>query len=96
MILSNEPGYYKEGEYGIRIENLIICCIKNPKDPNILHFETISWAPIDKSLIKISMLNNKEITWLNNYHQKVYEKLSSNLNQEEREWLKSITSSLQY
>jgi Xaa-Pro aminopeptidase len=95
MILSNEPGYYKEGEYGIRIENLIICCIKNPNDPNILHFETISWAPIDKSLIEVSMMNNSELEWLNNYHQKVYEKLSPNLNHEEREWLKLITSSLQ-
>ena len=95
MILSNEPGYYKEGEYGIRIENLIICCIKNPKIPNILHFETISWAPIDKSLIEVSMLDDSEIKWLDSYHQKVYEKLSPNLNQEEREWLKLITSSLQ-
>ena len=95
MILSNEPGYYKEGEYGIRIENLIICCIKHPKDPNILHFETISWAPIEKSLIEVSMLDDSELKWLNNYHQKVYEKLSPSLNSEEREWLKSITSSLQ-
>jgi len=95
MILSNEPGYYKEGEYGIRIENLIICCIKNPKYPNILHFETISWAPIDKNLIEVSMMDNSEIEWLNTYHQKVYEKLNPNLDQEEREWLKSITSSLQ-
>ena len=95
MILSNEPGYYKEGEYGIRIENLIVCCVKNPKDPNILHFETISWAPIDKSLIKVSMLDNNELKWLNNYHQKVYEKLSFNLNKEERKWLKLATSSLQ-
>ena len=95
MILSNEPGYYKEGKYGIRIENLIICCIKNLKNPNILHFETISWAPIDKSLIEVSMLNNNEVKWLNNYHQKVYEKLSPSLNQDEREWLKSATNSLQ-
>ena len=96
MILSNEPGYYKEGEYGIRIENLIVCCVKNPKDPNILHFETISWAPIDKSLIEVSMLDNNELKWLNDYHEKVYEKLSSNLNQEERKWLKLVTNSLQY
>jgi Xaa-Pro aminopeptidase len=60
-----------------------------------LHFETISWAPIEKSLIEVSMLDDSELKWLNNYHQKVYEKLSPNLNSEEREWLKSITSSLQ-
>ena len=47
MILSNEPGYYKKGKYGIRIENLIVCC----KEKNLLYFETISWAPIDLDLI---------------------------------------------
>ena len=91
MILSNEPGYYKEGEYGIRIENLIIC--RSQKD-STLFFETISWAPIDKDLIKISLLEDDEVEWINNYHNKVYDKLSPNLLDEENEWLKLVTSPL--
>ena len=89
MILSNEPGYYKEKEYGIRIENLIICC--NTKN-NYLCFETISWAPLDVDLIEFSLLEDSEIQWIDNYHAKVYKKISPNLNQEENIWLKSITS----
>ena len=88
MILSNEPGYYKDGEYGIRIENLIICL--NLKD-NLLFFETISWAPFDIDLIDTSILNHKEIKWINNYHSNVYKKISPNLNTEEALWLQSVT-----
>ena len=91
MILSNEPGYYKEGEYGIRIENLLICQNISEKDKN-LYFETISWAPIDKDLINISILNENEINWLNDYHQKVNEKISPRLNSEEKKWLYLATS----
>ena len=62
MIVSNEPGYYKKNEYGIRIENLLICMIKNNKT---LYFENISWAPIDIDLIEKSLLSSKEKEWLN-------------------------------
>ena len=92
MILSNEPGYYKKGEYGIRIENLLICCSYNG---NSLCFENISWAPFDIDLIDISLLNEDEIQWLNNYHYNLYNKVSHNLEKEEREWLKYITSPLE-
>ena len=92
MILSNEPGYYKKGEYGIRIENLIIC--RSQKD-NFLFFETISLAPFDIDLIEFSLLNDKEIDWINNYHCKVYEKISPKLNQDENQWLKSVTSTIE-
>ena len=88
MILSNEPGYYKAGEYGIRIENLILCCSKN-KD--YLFFDTISWAPIDIDLIEKSLLNKSEILWLNTYHKKVYDNISLNLEKNEREWLFNVT-----
>ena len=88
MILSNEPGYYKEGEYGIRIENLI-AVIKH-SDLN-LQFETISWAPIDIELININILSFDEIIWLNNYHRKVYEKLKDKLNVREKKWLQKVT-----
>ena len=91
MILSNEPGYYKKNEYGIRIENLIICRLGKK---NTLFFETISWAPIDIDLIDVSLLSVEEIKWINNYHDKVYKKISPNLNQNESLWLRSITSPL--
>ena len=92
MIISNEPGYYKMGEYGIRIENLIIC---RSNKKGSYFFETISWAPLDIDLINILLLNNEEISWINNYHKKVYEKISPNLNNEERKWLRFVTLSLE-
>ena len=88
MILSNEPGYYKEGEYGIRIENIIV--VKDDKE-NELKFENISWAPIDRDLIDPNMLNGNELEWINEYHQKVYEKLSNFLTLEEKRWLQEVT-----
>ena len=91
MILSNEPGYYKEGEYGIRIENIIV--VKEEKE-NQLKFENISWAPIDKDLIDSSMLNEKELNWINDYHLKVFEKISGFLTLEEKNWLQKVTKPL--
>jgi len=88
MILSNEPGYYKEGEYGIRIENIIV--VKEEKD-NELKFENISWAPIDKDLIDHRMLNEKELNWINAYHETVFKKLSKFLSLEEKNWLQNVT-----
>ena len=76
MIISNEPGYYKEGHFGIRIENLIY--IKKNK------FEELTLAPIDKTLIKKNMLNKKEINWLNKYHTKVKRNLFRFMNNEEK------------
>ena len=76
MIVSNEPGYYKEGYFGIRIENLVY--IKKNK------FEELTMAPIEKDLIKKKMLNKKEITWLNNYHVKVKNSLFKFMNFEEK------------
>ena len=76
MIISNEPGYYKEGRFGIRIENLIY--IKKNK------FEELTMAPIEKELIKKKMLNKKEIGWLNKYHNKVKKNLFKFMNLEEK------------
>ena len=76
MIISNEPGYYKEGCFGIRIENLIY--IKKNK------FEELTMAPIEKDLIKKKMLNKKEIGWLNKYHTKVKKNLFRFMNLEEK------------
>ena len=91
MILSNEPGYYKEGEYGIRIENIIV--VKEEKE-NQLKFENISWAPIDRDLINSQMLNEKELKWINEYHQSVYAKLLKFLKPEEKSWLQKVTKPL--
>ena len=76
MIISNEPGYYKEGSFGIRIENLIY--IKKSK------FEELTMAPIEKDLIEKKMLNKKEIDWLNKYHSKVKKNLFRFMNLEEK------------
>ena len=91
MILSNEPGYYQEGKYGIRTENLIV--VRKNSNEN-LFFETISWAPIDIDLIERKLLNLEEINWLNNYHKQVFQKLKSKLDHNERQWLEKITQPL--
>ena len=89
MILSNEPGYYKENEYGIRTENLVVIKENNNKK---LYFENISWCPIDLDLIESSMLDQIERHWLNTYHKKVYDTLEMYLENKERDWLKKVTS----
>ncbi len=97
MILSNEPGYYKAGHYGIRIENLVVVTeLENipGSDQNMLGFETISWAPIDRSLINTKLLSPTELKWLNDYHAEVYAKTSPQLNRAEKTWLKQACARL--
>jgi Xaa-Pro aminopeptidase len=95
MLISDEPAIYREGEYGIRIENLIICYEDEETEfGKFLRFDTVSLCYIDKSLIDISLLNQKEIDWLNSYHTQVYDKLSPFLPSEEKNWLKNKTSSI--
>ena len=91
MILSNEPGYYKENDFGIRTENLIIVKKHNK---NLIKFETISWAPIDRDLIHKKLLNNYEIKWINWYHSNVYKKLKNYLLSKEKKWLREVTKFL--
>jgi len=86
MILSNEPGYYKEGKFGIRIENLVFV----KKHDKSLIFENLTLAPIDKDLINYNILNKKEKEYLFNYHLLVYSKLSKFLNTKEKKWLISF------
>ena len=71
MILSNEPGYYEKGKFGIRIENLI----RVKKIKKGIAFEDLTMAPIDKELIDKSLLKKEEIHWLNSYHKKVFKNL---------------------
>ena len=96
MIISNEPGYYVEGSHGIRIENLVIVSELEDIGGNIkTHtFENITWTPMDKTLIEPSMLVEAEIDWLNQYHAKVYEKISPYLEGDELNWLEKVTSKL--
>jgi len=93
MITSNEPGLYLAGEYGIRIENLLLTVnAKTTAFGDFYAFETLTLCPIDTSLIDFSLLSPEEIDWLNDYHQKVYDELSPLLSEEEAEWLKEIIS----
>ena len=86
MIVSNEPGYYKKGHYGIRIENLVY--IK--KINNNLRFENLTLAPIEKDLINFKLLDDNEKKYLNDYHKKVYITLRPYLNKAEKIWLYSF------
>ncbi len=90
MIVSNEPGYYEKGKFGIRIENLIT--VKKIK--NKIKFENLTLAPIDKSLVEKKLLNKIEVKWLNNYHTKVYNNLKKFMNKSELIDLKSSCSNI--
>jgi Xaa-Pro aminopeptidase len=94
MVISNEPGYYKEGAFGIRIENLVLVTeaqdIKGGEN-SMLGFETLTLAPIDLNLVDISLLDKSEIAWLNKYHQKVFSEIGPELDDEERNWLEECT-----
>jgi Xaa-Pro aminopeptidase len=95
MLTSNEPAIYREGEYGIRLENLILCYADEETEfGQFLKFETLSLCYIDKSMVDISLLEKKEIDWLNSYHAEVCEKLSPFLTPEERKWLRYKTDLL--
>ena len=86
MILSNEPGYYKKGHYGIRIENLLYIK-KNKKN---LKFENLTLAPIETDLINYNLLSKSERNYLFNYHLNIYSKYYKFLNKKERSWLASL------
>lgn len=96
MILSNEPGYYREGAFGIRLENLIVVtpAPKLADDHDQLCFETLTFVPLDKRLIDPAMLSAGERDWLNAYHAQVFEKLEKRLSATAREWLAQATSPL--
>jgi Xaa-Pro aminopeptidase len=90
MIVSNEPGYYERGKFGIRIENLIT--VKKIK--NKIKFENLTLVPIDKSLVEKKLLNKIEVKWLNNYHAKVYNNLKKFMNKSELVELKNSCSNI--
>lgn len=91
MIISNEPGYYKAGEYGIRIENLILVEDRaiDGAEAAMLGFETLTFCPIERSLIVAEMLTEAERTWLDAYHARVLEVLGPQLQGDDLAWLKA-------
>jgi len=97
MILSNEPGYYKTGAYGIRIENLVLvteaAAVVGAEKP-LNTFETLTLAPIDRRLIEPRLLTADEIAWLDGYHARVREALSPLVDAETQAWLRSATRPL--
>jgi Xaa-Pro aminopeptidase len=98
MIVSNEPGYYRDGDFGIRCENLCVVCEwrdeGRPGAQPMLAFETITLAPFDRRLVDTSLLDAQELDWLNAYHRRVYETLSPALADEEWQWLEAATAVL--
>ncbi|MCB1490087.1 MAG: M24 family metallopeptidase C-terminal domain-containing protein, partial [Bauldia sp.] len=94
MILSDEPGFYKTGAYGIRIENLVL--VTPPAEiPDgeraMLGFETLSWCPIDRRLIDSDLLSPVEIAWVDAYHARLAPLLGRLLDDTEKEWLVAAT-----
>lgn len=94
MILSNEPGYYKPRAYGIRIENLVlVTSLQKPRsfEREMMGFETLTLAPIDRNLIDANLLTNGELDWLNAYHALVAKSLKADLDKATRKWLLAAT-----
>ena len=98
MIVSNEPGYYREGTFGIRLENLVV--VQEPAeieggDVPMMAFETITLAPLDRRLIRFDMLSPRECEWIDAYHARVRDELSDRVETEARDWLERATAPLE-
>jgi Xaa-Pro aminopeptidase len=93
MILSNEPGYYREGAFGIRIENLVVIrpAEKIADDREQLCLETLTWVPIDRRLIDPGLLAPGERSWINRYHADVRERIAPRVGAQARTWLEAVT-----
>ena len=88
MVVSNEPGVYREDQYGIRIENLMICRESYSGEfGTFFSFETLTLAPYERELIDSSLLDEAELEWMNTYHAQVYNRLKPMLEEDERTWL---------
>jgi Xaa-Pro aminopeptidase len=97
MIVSNEPGYYKEGAYGIRIENLVL--VRQPEkvaggDQDVMSFETLTLAPIDRRLVLSEIMTPVELDWLNAYHARVRQVIGPELGSTDRAWLEQATAEI--
>ena len=99
MILSNEPGYYREGAFGIRIENLVVAQVAEvlpggDAEREMLNWRTLTFVPIDRRLIVADMLDTASRDWLNTYHAETYEKISERVSTEARTWLEAACAPL--
>jgi Xaa-Pro aminopeptidase len=95
MVMSNEPGIYRTGQYGLRVENVMLCYEKMKTEAGtFLSFETLTLFPLDLKSINPAYYSPAEIAWINRYHKKVYDSLSPYLNEEEKSWLKEKTKAL--
>ena len=97
MIVSDEPGYYREGAYGIRIENLLLvneAAVPPGGERAMLSFETLTLVPIDRRLVEAAMLTPEELAWLNAYHARVAAILAAELGEEDRAWLAQATAAI--
>ncbi|MGM8887258.1 M24 family metallopeptidase C-terminal domain-containing protein, partial [Psychrobacter sp. 1U2] len=98
MISSNEPGLYREGKWGIRIENLVVNMpVANATETEFgefLNFETITYCPIDTRLLDTTLLNQVEVDWLNDYHSQVYAELKDRVEGAALEWLTERTQAI--
>lgn len=95
MVVTIEPGVYKDGKHGVRIENVaIIAKDIETESGQFMKFKNISYCPIDLEGVDVELLSESERKWLNDYHEEVYEKISPFLNEEEREWLKEETRNI--
>ncbi|CAK2521783.1 Xaa-Pro aminopeptidase [Vibrio crassostreae] len=95
MVLSNEPGYYRADEFGIRIENLeLVVELPTQGDFSVLTFESLTRCPIDRRNINVDLLTRPELAWLNDYHQKVWNDVSPLVEGDTLEWLRQSTTPL--
>jgi Xaa-Pro aminopeptidase len=96
MILSNEPGYYREGAFGIRLENLVVVAAAPALGDNRPQyaFETLTFVPLDRRLIARNLLSPGEVEWLNAYHTETHEKLAARLSAPAAKWLDAATAPL--
>ena len=95
MVISNEPALYRLDKYGLRTENMIVCIKdESTKFGNFLQFDTLTLCPIDTKAIDKSLMNVEEISWLNSYHQRVFDELEPLVNGELKEYLKELTNAI--
>lgn len=93
MTVTDEPGIYLEGRFGVRIENtLLIVPYKTTEFGEFLQFEPLTLCPIDTAPVDVKMMTSEELRWLNSYHKQVYDTLAPHLDDEERLWLQEATN----
>jgi Xaa-Pro aminopeptidase len=96
MITSNEPGIYRPGKWGVRIENLLLCVpAESTEFGDYLQFETLTLCPIDTRCLDLNILREDELAWLNEYHQIVLHRLSPRVQGDALDWLKQHTAPVQ-